>query len=296
MKKIYLGLNMYYNVYQLGKRTIHSPSKELKRIQKLILSFIKTKYQLKLNVPNAANVHCKQKWILKLDIRKFYESFSEEQLNDAVKTISNSIEFPASLNEDKIFGLLTIHGKLPTGAPTSPYLANISFDLLGIDDKLLEFCKYEKINYSRYMDDMFFSCESKTKLKKAEKVAVSLLNGNGFSINHEKTQYISDNKRQTILGVVVNNSPNACISYDNKHCYRSLFFNYLKSIYLEEKLGINTLFLKKIGYKEICGHLAYLKTTDYKFYLTMKDYLKTKIKKFGVSKNDEIKRIKKIIK
>ena len=296
MKKIYIGFNMYYDVYQSGKRAIHAPSKELKRIQKLILSFIKTKYQLKLNISGASNVHCGQKWVLKLDIRKFYESFSDKQLRETIALIYKNIDLPEDMTKKYLFEFLTINGKLPTGAPTSPYLANIAFAMLEIDDKILEFCKQEKINYSRYMDDMFFSCESKAKLKKAEKVAVSLLKENGFNINHEKTQYISDNKRQTILGVVVNNGKVIRIPYQNKHEYRALFFNYLKSVYLEEKLGINTLFLKKIGIKEVCGHLAYLKSVDYKFYLSMKEYLKIKIRKFCIYNNKEIKQLRNIIK
>ena len=287
---------MYYDVYQSGKRAIHAPSKELKRIQKLILSFIKTKYQLKLNISGASNVHCGQKWVLKLDIRKFYESFSDKQLRETIALIYKNIDLPEDMTKKYLFEYLTINGKLPTGAPTSPYLANIAFAMLEIDDKILEFCKQEKINYSRYMDDMFFSCESKAKLKKAEKVAVSLLKENGFNINHEKTQYISDNKRQTILGVVVNNGKVIRIPYQNKHEYRALFFNYLKSVYLEEKLGINTLFLKKIGIKEVCGHLAYLKSVDYKFYLSMKEYLKIKIRKFCIYNNKEIKQLRNIIK
>lgn len=296
MQKITLGFNMFYEVYASGNRTIYAPSMELKRVQRNILSFIKTKYPVKLSIKETAKVHCSQKYILKLDIRRFYESFSKEQIQNIIADIYKNIEFPESYTKKMIYYLTTVDDKLPTGAATSSYLAELAFEKTEIDKKLSEFAKENDLKYSRYMDDMFFSGNSRINLKKAEKLTIKLLKENGFNINHEKTQYISDNKRQEILGLVVNNDETCNIACDKKHEYRSMFFNYLKAVYLEERLGINSLFKKKIGLKEVMGHLAYIKATDEKFYERMKKYLKSRIRHFALYNNNEIKQLKKLIK
>lgn len=287
---------MFYEVYQNGKRTIYAPSKELKDLQRNILGFIKTKYKLKFSIKETAKIHCSQKWVLKLDIRKFYESFTKEQIKGIIAEIHKNVEFPPSCTPKALYPLMTADDKLPTGASTSAYLANLAFEKTGIDKELKAFAQENNLKYSRYMDDMFFSGDNKINLKKAEKLAIKLLRENGFNINHEKTQYTSDNKRQEILGLVVNNKEDCKISGDKKHDYRALFFNYLKAVYLEERLGINSLFKKRVGLKEVMGHLAYIKSTDEKFYETMKKFIKSKIRKFAIYNNDEIKKLKKVMK
>ena len=296
MRRIYLTDDMFYEVYQNGSRTIYAPSKELKSQQRQILNFIKTKYKIKLNAKECAQVHCRQKWILKLDIRKFFESFTEKQIRDVVDEIFENVTFPEYYDKFVIYDLCTVENKLPTGAVTSSYFANIAFANTQIDDRLIEFCIQNKLNYSRYMDDMFFSGRNKSDLKRAEKLAIKLLKESGFNINHEKTQYISENKRQEILGLVVNNKENCVIPCDTKHAYRSMFFNYLKAVYLEERLGINSLFKKRVGFKEISGYLAYIKMSDPKFYGIMKNFITSKADKFGLSKNKEVKKLTKMLK
>ena len=296
MQRIYLGFNLFYDVYKRGKRTIYAPSKDLKDLQRQILSFIKTKYIVKFNIKSTAEAHCRQKWVLKLDIRKFYESVSKEQIKDVISDLHKNIEFPEQFTKKLLYQLMTVEDKLPSGAVTSCHIANLAFTKTKIDEKLAEVSEQNKLKYSRYMDDMFFSGGSKINLKKAEKYAAGLLKEAGFNINHEKTQYISDNKRQEILGLVVNNEGNAVIAYDKKYQYRSMFFNYLKAVYLEERLGINALFKKKTGCREVTGHLAYIKNSDTKFYETMKKYIKSKINKFGIYNNDEIKKLRKVLK
>ena len=296
MQKITLGFNMFYEVYTSGNRTIYAPSTDLKRVQRNILNFIKIKYPIKLSIKETAKVHCNQKYILKLDIRRFYESFSKEEIKNVISDIYKNIEFPENYTKNLIYYLATVNDKLPTGAATSSYLAELAFEKTQIDKKLREFAKENNLKYSRYMNDMFFSGSSRINLKKAEKLTIKLLKDSGFNINHEKTQYISDNKRQEILGLVVNNSENCTICCDKKHEYRSMFFNYLKAVYLEERLGINSLFKKKVGLKEVMGHLAYIKATDKAFYEKMKKYLKSRIRNFALYNNNEIKQLNKIIK
>ena len=293
MEKYTIEKGLFYNVFYIGKRKVFSPQKELKEFQKKILSIIKEKYKIKLNLKSTAEIHCNQKWILKMDIKDFYWSVPSNEIKKVIQEIFGKFDFQNRYSTKIIYKYCTVGDRLPVGAITSAHLANICF--FDIDEKIYFFCKKNKINYSRYMDDLFFSCSDKKKLNKVEKFVRQTLEEHSYKINEEKVHYISDNKRQEILGVVVNNRE-VKISNLNKREYRSLFFNYLKSIFLEERLGVAHLFHKKINFDIVNGHLSYVKTTDYAFYKSMISYIKRNIVKFSIQKNEEVKKLMKILK
>ena len=298
MKKIFLsvnGTNLYYCVYQYKNRIIYNPCDELRNYQKMILNFIRMIYTIKLNTKNAAQVHCNRKYILKTDIKNFYESFSKEQLEKTIHQLCIDLEPVCSINEKILYEICTLNGKLPTGALTSAHIANYTFKIMNIDNEIIKFCKQNETNYSRYMDDLTFSADIKSKLNDAEKFVRKILSVNGFSLNNEKTKYISDNKKQEVLGILVNNSEPA-VSKVKKNQTRSMIFNYLKSVNIEERLGTTALFERKITFERITGYMAYLKNTDEKFYERMKEYLVSKINKFDLSRQEEIEKLIKALK
>ena len=290
MERYTIEYGLFYNTFYVGKRKVFAPVGKLKELQKAILSIIKEQYQIKLNIKNAAIVHCSQKWILKMDIKDFYQSVPSEKIKIVINNIFGKRIF---ISPQNIYKYCTVEDKLPVGAITSAHIANICF--VEIDEKILEFCKENRINYSRYMDDLFFSAEQKTKLNKVEKFVRKLLNENSYKINEEKVHYVSDNKKQEILGIIVNNKE-VKISNLKKREYRSLFFNYLKSIFIEERLGVSHLFHKKIDFETVNGHISYIKTTDYQFYKSMISYIKRNIVKFSIERNDEVKKLLKLLK
>lgn len=298
MKKVYLNnSDLYYSVYDIKNRTIYKPCAELREHQKIILNFIRMIYRLRLNTKSAAKVHLGRKWILKTDIKSFYESFSKEQLQMAIDELCERLkaEYKTEMQKEDIYYLCTIQDKLPTGALTSAHLANLAFKTMNIDDIIMEFCKQNEINYSRYMDDLTFSADNKAKLQETEKFVQKLLENNGFSLNAEKTKYISDNKRQEVLGILVNNKTPS-VSKINKRKIRSVIFRYLKSVYLEERLGVNVLFVKKTGFSVIAGYMSYLKDVDQNYYEKMKKYFAEKADKLGLKYVDEIIKLKKVLK
>lgn len=298
MKKIFLsvnGTNLHYCVYQHKNRIIYNPCDELRNYQKMILNFIRMIYNIKLNAKNAAKVHCNRKYILKTDIKNFYESFSKEQLEKTIHQLCIDLEPVCSINEKILYEICTLNGKLPTGALTSAHIANYTFKIMNIDNEIIKFCKQNETNYSRYMDDLTFSADIKSKLNDAEKFVRKILSVNGFSLNNEKTKYISDNKKQEVLGILVNNSEPA-VSKVKKNQTRSMIFNYLKSVNIEERLGTTALFERKITFDRITGYMAYLKNTDEKFYEQMKEYLVSKINKFDLSRQEEIEKLIKALK
>lgn len=292
MERYIIEDGLFYDIFLIGERKVFAPSTELKRIQKEILRCIKEKFNIKLNIKNTANIHCKQKWLLKLDIKDFYNSVPKEAIKKAINYIFPDIRNGNLLDKRKIFKYCTVNDKLPVGAITSAHLANLAF--YEIEKEITQFCKKNNINYSRYMDDMFFSCDDKKKLNKIENFVQKLLKENSYNLNENKVKYISDNKQQSILGVVVNNN-DVKIKNLKKREYRSLFFNYIKSIFIEERLGVAHLFHKKINFSTINGHLSYLKNTDPVFYKKCVSYITNTILKFQVQHNDEIKILLKLI-
>lgn len=293
MDRFLITNDLFYNIFYVRERKVFAPNEKLKSLQREILKSIKEKFNINLNIKKIAKFHCNQKWILKMDIEDFYNSVPKEDIITSINFIFPDIHNGNLLDKKLIYKLCTVNDKLPVGAITSAHLANLSF--CKIENKIMEFCKSKKINYSRYMDDMFFSCEKKNELNKIEKFVRTILEEHNYKINENKIKYISDNKQQNILGVVVNNKE-VKIKNLKKREYRALFFNYVKSIFLEERLGVKHLFHKKINFDTINGHLSYLKTTDPVFYKKCINYISSTIHKFQVQHNDEIKKLIKILK
>ena len=287
----------FYTVYKYKDRIIYSPSKDLREKQKEILNEIKKVFNLKLNTKQAAEVHCGKKWILKTDIKDFYESFSKTSLNIVIHKLSLELneKTHCEIDEHTICRFCTLNGKLPTGALTSAHIANYAFKVFGIDREITDYCNENGINYSRYMDDLIFSAEKKLKLNYAEEFAQKLLKSSGFELNKEKTKYISDNKRQEVLGILVNNSE-PVLSRIYKNEVRTMLYNYLKALKIEERLGTQTLFERKLTFQKVTGYMAYLKGTDEKYYEKMKEFLVSKINKLNLNRNEEIEKLSKVLK
>ena len=97
---------------------------------------------------------------------------------------------------------------LPQGAPTSPALANLC--AFRLDCRLTGLAKSTKTIYTRYADDLLFSCgHDKRSLNDrfATHVAAIVLE-EGFRINHRKTRLRHRGQRQTAAGLVLNEKPN----------------------------------------------------------------------------------------
>lgn len=135
-----------------------------------------------------------------MDIKDFYNSVPYEYIEQVVKNVCQKIK-----NADLNYYLMitTLNGKLPTGAPTSAHIANAGFS--PVDKRIRSYCNTLGIDYSHYMDDLIFSADDKLLLNKAEKFVNDILPNFGYKLNKKKTKYISDNKQQNILGLVVNN-------------------------------------------------------------------------------------------
>ena len=267
--KIYLTAELYYTVCRIGKRIILAPCEKLKQAQRFFKTAINWVYPLEMNTFNAAKIHCGKKYVLKMDIKDFYGSVPYPFIEQVVKNVCKRIK-----NADINYYLMitTVNDKLPTGAPTSTHIANACFS--PVDKRIRDYANILGISYSRYMDDLTFSCDDKYLLNLIEKYVTKTLGNFGYKLNERKTKYISDNKQQNVLGVIVNNK-DVRLPKKLRRKLRAALHNY--SIF--KSSGAKQIDLKYRTWSEksiaqLKGYLAYTKQVDEKSYNKLINYAK----------------------
>lgn len=174
---------------------------------------------------DAAERHVGAKWLIKMDVRHFFESINE----DAAYRVFRGFGYGAllSLQMARLCTRLSSHsrsdprarlgrgvnelpyrrhpmGHLPQGAPTSPMLANFASAIL--DNRLSQLAASKNWTYTRYADDLAFSRighstrgEAMHLVKQAEKV----LETAGLVAHRQKTTIVPPGGRKILLGVGV---------------------------------------------------------------------------------------------
>ena len=267
--KFYISDELYYTIKRVKNRIIHIPCDELKAKQRFFLNAIKWLYPYKTDTLNSARMHSGKKWILKMDIKNFYDSVPCDEIQLVVSRVCRRInQYDNSFN---YLSLVTLNGKLPTGAPTSPHIANACFK--EIDKEILSVSSALGIDYTRYVDDLTFSSYCKETLELVEKKVTTLLEFHGYKINKKKTKYISDNKQQNILGLVVNNY-RVRLPKDFKRKIRAMLHSYAVNICNSDAKDTKHLTWDIKRIKQLKGYLSYIKHVDNMFYAQLKQYAK----------------------
>ena len=268
--KIYLTAELYYTVCRIGKRIVLAPCEKLKQAQRFFKTAINWVYPLEMNTFNATKIHCGKKYVLKMDIKDFYGSVPYPFIEQVIKNVCKRIK-----NADINYYLMitTVDDKLPTGAPTSAHIANACFS--PVDKRIRDYANRLGVNYSRYMDDLTFSCDDKYLLNLIKKYVTKTLGNFGYKLNERKTKYISDNKQQNVLGVIVNNK-DVRLSKKLRRKLRAALHNYsiFKSSGTKQiDLKYRTWIEKSIA--QLKGYLAYAKQVDEKSYNKLINYAKS---------------------
>ncbi|MFZ5480118.1 MAG: reverse transcriptase family protein [Myxococcota bacterium] len=96
---------------------------------------------------------------------------------------------------------------LPSGAPTSPAIANLC--AWGLDVRLAAAAASAGATYTRYADDLAFSGDGSFRRRAPRFAALvaAIALEEGFRVNHRKTRVAGRATRQVIAGVVVNDRP-----------------------------------------------------------------------------------------
>jgi retron-type reverse transcriptase len=205
-----------YRTYDLpkksgGKRIITAPQWPLRRLQRRLLDGIfasvglhpaATGFRPGVSIVDNASVHVGQLMIVNVDIKSFFPSTPHALI------LSSCARVTKDLLSDRACRLLadlcSYDGALPTGAPTSPTLANIILE--PIDRSISLVCQRAGVRYTRYADDMTFSGGRRPQsvLPFVSRVLGQL----GYSLDPKKTNLFRRGRRQIVTGLVVNDKPN----------------------------------------------------------------------------------------
>jgi RNA-directed DNA polymerase len=112
---------------------------------------------------------------------------------------------------------------LPTGAPTSPAVANlIAFSL---DRRLAGLAARFGAQYTRYVDDLTFSGGPSLRSERSRFVALvrEIVRDEGFAVNERKTVVLGRSGRQAVLGAVMNDHPT--VARSERDALRALLHN-----------------------------------------------------------------------
>ncbi|MEF3696120.1 reverse transcriptase family protein [Desulfolutivibrio sp.] len=172
----------------------------------------------------AAEEHCGCSWLMKVDIQDFFHSIAEGRVSKiffsagyprllsfelaricTMQYGSRKFEIERNGRWTKIPHYWNVQeGVLPQGAPTSPMLSNLV--VRHLDNRLIDISKSHGVKFSRYSDDLAFSCKEKKSAKftnSFKRIVLSEISREGFRHNHRKTVVRGSGDRRIVLGMLV---------------------------------------------------------------------------------------------
>lgn len=194
---------------------------------------------------DAVQPHCGSRWVVKVDVRRFFESVTEISAYRAFRHLGYqplvSLELArlctrvghfSKLRRQRRWirlapryvakiGSYAVHrlGHLPQGAPTSPMLANLT--MCEADADLSKAAESFGMSYTRYADDLTFST-SEDSFDRDDAAALikqiyRILGRFGLVPNLAKTQVVPPRARKIVLGLLVDQStPRLTREFKNK--------------------------------------------------------------------------------
>jgi hypothetical protein len=210
-----------------NSRTIRIPSEKLREIQKDILEILTVKnlniktcfysyrkwYSTFDNAQAHINSKTKNDYLITIDLQDFFWHI----LDSHVKKVITSYYWKETLDYkwDMITKYICYKNKLPIWALTSPFISNLVWYHY-IDIHILEMLKFENlfkyginwkmagIYYTRYSDDLVFSCNRNTNKTLLIKDIINHLIEIWFPVNFSKFRIQSKNWVQSINWININ--------------------------------------------------------------------------------------------
>ena len=209
-----------FSIKQKNKvRLIEEPLPGLKKIQKDYLEKIKEYkwpdfiYGVGRSPLENSRVHQGNRVVISADINRFFPSTTLGHYLIALDKLNLSGPFKELIEYCFIYSKDRRTLYLPTGAPTSPMLAAISF--LPVDKDIVQLAKDSALSYTRYIDDLTFSGTSYPKgfWKRLNTIVTDWR----YNLNIDKGRLaFKDNHSQVVTGILVNSSPSPTKEYRNQ--------------------------------------------------------------------------------
>lgn len=243
----------FYATFTIGKRAggrrlISAPHHNLRRIQtwihqnilcspgaQALLHSAATAYRPQASILKNAQPHAGAEWMVKLDIKDFFESISERQVyyvfrklaypallsfeltrlctrrvpprKDGLPRVREQLVRWGNWDPDRKGGPYVFEaqvGHLPQGAPTSAMLANlVASDL---DARIQPIAARYGATYTRYADDIVltFAEGSKEKCALIFRQIAQVIQRSGFRVNRSKSRVVGPGGRKVVTGLVIN--------------------------------------------------------------------------------------------
>ncbi len=159
------------------------------------------------NIASNALPHVAKKFVMNIDLEDYFPSIKASRVRKLFK--SKYFQF----NDDLALTLallLTRNGSLPTGAPTSPVVANLI--TMPLDKELMKYCLINNINYTRYADDLTFSTNEFIADETIAQIKAIIVK-HKFTVNEKKFRIQSAMRQQKVTGLVVNQKVNVDRKY-----------------------------------------------------------------------------------
>ncbi|MCR4829275.1 MAG: reverse transcriptase family protein [Bacteroidales bacterium] len=206
-------------------RTIDAPCAGLKMIQRalnLIFQTIYTPHEAAMgfvphrSVVTNARVHVGQKYVYNIDLKDFFPSITSGRLFKRLLVAPFSMDKKMASIVTDLCCYTNADGKnvLPQGAPTSPTITNFISEHL--DRKLSKLARAYGMKYTRYADDITFSCSSNMFAEDGrfcKSLHNIIENEEHFKINADKTRLCHSGERQEVTGLTVNEQTNVTRKY-----------------------------------------------------------------------------------
>ncbi len=189
-----------------GTRRITAPAPLLKAIQRRLLDVVfanvpchraATGFRAGVSIADNARPHVGRKVVVNVDLQGFFPNTRFKRLRRAVERV-----LPRRLGDEArrlVVDICAMDGGLPTGAPTSPAIANIV--MTPVDRALAKVAARHGVAYTRYADDLTLSGDDPLRLLPFLRQLVGEL---GYSLDPKKTNIFRRGRRQVVTGLVVN--------------------------------------------------------------------------------------------
>ncbi|PYB77679.1 retron St85 family RNA-directed DNA polymerase [Rhizobium wuzhouense] len=233
-----------YKTYEIpkrngGLRTIHHPSRGLKGIQRWVSKFLLRRlpvhvaaqaYVRGASIRKNAGLHANSKFTLRIDFADFFPSFSKEHVEVFLAAVERERQI-GLVQQDISFvsRIVSRHGRLTIGAPSSPMLTNAMMHLF--DSQISEFAERQKLIYSRYADDLFFSSNGPDNLSDVVATVRQIADSYPYAnlrLNPDKTVFLSRRYSRRVTGLVLTTDGKVSIGRERKRAVKAQVYKFIQ--------------------------------------------------------------------
>jgi retron-type reverse transcriptase len=227
-----------------GKRLISAPMPLLKKVQYGILHDILYRLEIQdtaygfvpqRSIKDNAQKHLGKSVVINMDLRNFFPTISYKRVKGLFQALGYAQKYatilallctePATSTvemDGQQYFVATSERHLPQGAPTSPVITNLI--CRSLDKRLLGAATPLGFTFTRYADDLTFSCAATAKVNIGKLLWIShqIVKEEGFIMHPDKLRIMHKGRQQEVTGIVVNEKLN--ISRKKLKNFRALLF------------------------------------------------------------------------